>query len=95
MITVNAEGHAIMSRMHKLGDEKRSVAILRPNDWEEWLPASNIDAARVMLQLYPVDEIVAAPKVAWLDTTDLLVAGFFVTARAGGLLDKAFACHTT
>lgn len=53
MITVNAEGHAIMSRMHKPGDEKRSVVILRPGDWEEWLSTSNVEAARAMLQLYP------------------------------------------
>ncbi|KWZ42833.1 hypothetical protein WS72_08140 [Burkholderia savannae] len=62
MITVNAEGDLIMSRMHKPGDEKRSVVILRPDDWEEWLSAKNIEAARAMLPLYPADEIVAAPK---------------------------------
>ncbi|AIP66031.1 SOS response-associated peptidase family protein [Burkholderia thailandensis] len=53
MITVNAEGHRIMSRMHKPRDEKRSVVILRPDDWEEWLSTSNVEAARAMLQLYP------------------------------------------
>ncbi|AJX32549.1 SOS response-associated peptidase family protein [Burkholderia oklahomensis] len=62
MITVNAEGHRIMSRMHKPGDEKRSVVILRPDDWEEWLSTSNVEAARAMLQLYPVDGMIAAPK---------------------------------
>lgn len=61
MITVNAEGHAILSRMHKPGDEKRSIVILRPDDWEEWLTTSNVEAARAMLQLYPADEMVAAP----------------------------------
>lgn len=62
MITVNAERDPVMSRMHKPGDEKRSVVILRPDDWEEWLSTGNIDAARAMLQLYPGDEIVTAPK---------------------------------
>ncbi|MXN76419.1 DUF159 family protein [Burkholderia sp. 4701] len=61
MITVNAEGHPVMSRMHKPGDEKRSVVILRPDDWEEWLSTSNIDAARAMLQLFPADEMAAEP----------------------------------
>jgi len=57
MITVNGEGHAIFSRMHKPGDEKRAVVILHPNDWEEWLTTSNVEAARAMLQLYPADDM--------------------------------------
>jgi len=62
MITVNADGHPIMSRMHKPTDEKRSVVILRPNDWEEWLTTSNGESARMMLQLYPADDMFAEPK---------------------------------
>ncbi|PCE30345.1 SOS response-associated peptidase family protein [Burkholderia ubonensis] len=61
MITVNADRHPLMSRMHKPGDEKRSVVILRPDDWEEWLTTSNIEAARAMLQLFPADEMAAGP----------------------------------
>ncbi|WP_431823125.1 SOS response-associated peptidase family protein [Burkholderia sp. F1] len=61
MITVNAEGRPVMSRMYKPGDEKRSVVILRPDDWEEWLTTSNVEAARAMLQLYPADEMAAEP----------------------------------
>lgn len=59
MITVNAEGDPIMSRMHKPGDEKRSVVILRSDDWEEWLTTSNVEAARAMLQPYSADGMVA------------------------------------
>lgn len=62
MITVNAEGHAIMSRMHKPGGEKRSVVIFRPDDWEEWLSTPNFEVARAMLQLYSADEVFAFPK---------------------------------
>ncbi|MCS3394127.1 SOS response-associated peptidase [Burkholderia thailandensis] len=62
MITVNAEGHAIMSRMHKPGDEKRSVVILRPDDWDEWLTTTNSEVARTMLQLLPAHEMMAALK---------------------------------
>ncbi|KWO59022.1 hypothetical protein WT98_03190 [Burkholderia territorii] len=62
MITVNADGHPVMSKMHKPDDEKRSVVILRPDDWEEWLTTSNVEAARAMLQVYPADEMVAEPK---------------------------------
>lgn len=62
MITVNADGHLLMSRMHKPGEEKRSVVILRPDDWEEWLTTTNVEAARAMLQLYPADEMYAEAK---------------------------------
>ncbi|HDR9051335.1 TPA: SOS response-associated peptidase family protein [Burkholderia vietnamiensis] len=62
MITVNADGHPIMSRMHKPDDEKRSVVILRPDDLGEWLTTSNIDAARAMLQLYPATDMSTLPK---------------------------------
>ncbi|KWB91315.1 hypothetical protein WK57_18400 [Burkholderia ubonensis] len=61
MVRVNGDTHPVMSRMHKPGDEKRSVVILRPDDWEEWLTTSNADAARAMLQLFPADEMVAEP----------------------------------
>ncbi len=59
MITVNGEGHPVFSRMHKPEDEKRAVAILRPDDWEEWLTTPNVEAARAMLQLYPADQMEA------------------------------------
>ena len=39
--------------MHEHGAEKRSVVILWPHDWEEWLTTSNVEASRAMLQLYP------------------------------------------
>ena len=56
--------------MHKPGEEKRAVVIvvLRPDDWEEWLTTSNVEAARAMLQLYLAEEMEAepasSPKVA-------------------------------
>ncbi|WP_175908720.1 SOS response-associated peptidase family protein [Burkholderia sp. BCC1640] len=62
MLTVNAGDHPVMSRMHKPGDEKRSVVILRPSDYDEWLHTSNVEAARAMLQLYPADQMIAESK---------------------------------
>nr|WP_254222919.1 SOS response-associated peptidase family protein [Burkholderia multivorans] len=61
MITVNADEHPVMIHMHRPGDEKRSVVILRPEDWEEWLATPCVDAARVMLQLYRADDMLAEP----------------------------------
>ena len=63
MITVNGDEHPIMKHMHRPGDERRSVVILRPDDWEEWLTTSNVEAARVMLQLYPADEMMDEPMI--------------------------------
>ncbi|KVG59206.1 SOS response-associated peptidase family protein [Burkholderia territorii] len=62
MLTVNADGHAVMGRMHKPGDEKRSVVILRPADYDEWLHTESVEVARTLLQLYPADDMVVAPK---------------------------------
>jgi putative SOS response-associated peptidase YedK len=37
MLTVNADGHLVMQKFHKPGDEKRMVVILDPKDYGEWL----------------------------------------------------------
>lgn len=44
MLTVNADGHPVMKRFYKPGDEKRMVVILDPNDYYAWLTCS-VDAA--------------------------------------------------
>ncbi|WP_458447098.1 hypothetical protein [Burkholderia stagnalis] len=50
------------SRIHEPGDEKRAVVILHPDDWEERLTTSSVEAARAMLQLYPAEEMAVGPK---------------------------------
>ncbi|HEM7896582.1 TPA: DUF159 family protein [Burkholderia cenocepacia] len=62
MMTVNADGHAVMGRMHKPSDETRSVLILRLADYDEWLHTKNVEAARAMLHLVPADEMLASAK---------------------------------
>ncbi|AOJ31143.1 hypothetical protein WJ16_06230 [Burkholderia metallica] len=62
LVGMTMMGHAVMGRMHKPGDEKRSVVILRPTDYDEWLHTTNVEAARGMLQIYPAGEMVAEPK---------------------------------
>jgi putative SOS response-associated peptidase YedK len=37
MLTVNADGHPVFQRMHRLGEEKRMVVILDPADYGAWL----------------------------------------------------------
>jgi len=61
-ITVSGEGHPIFSRMHKPTDEKRAVVILGPDDWEEWLTTSNVEAARLMLQRYSAVAVEVEPS---------------------------------
>lgn len=48
--------------MRRPGDEKHSIVILQPDDREEWLTTSNVEAARAMLRLYPAEAMVAEPQ---------------------------------
>lgn len=61
MLTLNADDHPLMRRFHKPGDEKRSVVMVRPNAYEDWLRCRNTDEARSFLQLYPAGEMQAEP----------------------------------
>jgi putative SOS response-associated peptidase YedK len=57
MLTVNADAQPLMSRFHKPDAEKRSVVIIRPDAYQDWLSCRNTDEARSFLQLYPADEM--------------------------------------
>lgn len=61
MLTVNAEQHPLMHRFHKPGAEKRSVVILRPEQYDDWLECRSTDEARSFLNLFPADEMTSAP----------------------------------
>jgi putative SOS response-associated peptidase YedK len=61
MLTLNADEHALMQRFHKPGDEKRSLVIIRPHEYEDWLSCRSTDEARSFLQLYPAEEMHAEP----------------------------------
>jgi putative SOS response-associated peptidase YedK len=64
MLTVNADEHPLMKRFHKPGAEKRSVVVLRPEEYDDWLGSRTVDEARSFLNLFPADDMaaVAAPK---------------------------------
>ncbi|WP_186224553.1 SOS response-associated peptidase [Burkholderia gladioli] len=62
MLTVNADEHEVMKHMHRPGEEKRSVVILRPEDHDEWLCGHNVEGARAMLQLWPAIDLSAEPQ---------------------------------
>ncbi len=50
MLTVNADGHPIMSMFHRPGDEKRMPVILDPEDYARWLECSVEEAAALCKQ---------------------------------------------
>lgn len=59
MPTMAAEGHELMKRFHKPGDEKRGVVILPREDWDDWLQCRDPELARSFLRLYPAEAMVA------------------------------------
>lgn len=61
MLTMNAAGHPVMEHFHKPGDEKRSVVIVRPDEYEGWLGCKDPEVARSFLQLYPAELLAAGP----------------------------------
>lgn len=61
MLTVNADRHPVMGRMHAPNKEKRSVVILHRNQWDDWLRCRDPEVARTFLNLYPADLMDAEP----------------------------------
>jgi putative SOS response-associated peptidase YedK len=56
MLTVNADGHPVFSRMHRPDDEKRMVVILDETDYGEWLSCRVSDAPKFFKQwMGPLD----------------------------------------
>ncbi|WP_313063646.1 SOS response-associated peptidase family protein [Paraburkholderia sp. LEh10] len=49
MLTVNSDEHPLMKRFHKPGDEKRSVVIVPPTEYADWLSCRSVDEARFLL----------------------------------------------
>ena len=41
---MNADGHPLMARMHRPGDEKRMPVLLAPDEFESWLHATDEQA---------------------------------------------------
>jgi putative SOS response-associated peptidase YedK len=60
MLTINADDHPLMRRMHKPDDEKRMVIILDPDQYDDWLHCPIEDAADFFLQ-YPAERLAARP----------------------------------
>lgn len=61
MLTVNADGHEVMKHFHKTEDEKRSVVVLKDNEYIPWLNADN-NQAKAMLTLAPNGFLTSQPE---------------------------------
>jgi putative SOS response-associated peptidase YedK len=60
MLTINADGHAVMGRFHAPGDEKRSLVIIPPGHREGWLNATAKEAESYLTPM-PAAEFTARP----------------------------------
>ena len=63
LLTVNADGHALMGHMHKPGEEKRMPVLIAEHDYRDWLQATPQSAASWM-KSWPADQLQghAAPR---------------------------------
>jgi putative SOS response-associated peptidase YedK len=62
LLTLNADDHPVLKNFHKPGDEKRSLFIVPPNEYDLWLGAT-ADEARAMLTLLPPEQFDVGPRV--------------------------------
>lgn len=60
MLTINADEHPLMRRFHQPGHEKRSVILLRADQYPAWLDASLDDAPGFFTTL-PSEALAAGP----------------------------------
>lgn len=60
MLTINADSHPVMARMHKPEDEKRTPVVLARDRFDAWL-RSTPETAQEQLQLQQMPALVGSP----------------------------------
>lgn len=60
-LTINADTHPLLRRMHKPGDEKRSLVIVLPEDYDAWLGCRDPELARTLLVQQAVEQLAGEP----------------------------------
>lgn len=60
LLTVNADGHPLLGRMHRPGNEKRRVVIVPSGAYVQWLQASPAQAMQ-MMRSTPVELLAGEP----------------------------------
>jgi putative SOS response-associated peptidase YedK len=44
LLTINADAHPIMGQFHPANDEKRSIAVIEPESFDDWVCATTEEA---------------------------------------------------
>lgn len=60
-LTVNADEHDVLKRFHRPGDEKRSLAIITPSEYDSWLSCRDPEIAHSFLSLPAASEYACSP----------------------------------
>ncbi|WP_290435226.1 SOS response-associated peptidase [Aeromonas caviae] len=60
-LTINADTHPLLRRMHKPGDEKRSLVIVPPDDYDAWLGCRIPELVRTYLVHQGVRSLTGIP----------------------------------
>ena len=60
LLTVNADGHPLLGRMHRPGDEKRMLVIVPPMHHSAWLNAT-LAQAQTFMRTTPAEQLTGAP----------------------------------
>ena len=60
LLTVNAEGHPVMGQFHPVNDEKRSIVVIEPESYDDWLNATT-DEAISFLAPIPSTQFASVP----------------------------------
>ncbi|MFC4159587.1 SOS response-associated peptidase [Chitinimonas lacunae] len=71
LLTINADGHPLMGRFHKPGDEKRSLVVVSPDQYEAWLE-SDTEVARSFFGLDALKDFDGAPASSGPYTPSLI-----------------------
>lgn len=60
MLTLNADAHPLMRRFHRPAAEKRMVAVVPPEAYDDWLHAT-AQFGRTFIEPYPAEAMAAQP----------------------------------
>lgn len=60
--TLNADDHPLLRRFHRPNEEKRGVAILRPEHYDDWLSSKSPEFARALIELWRPEELNTYPE---------------------------------
>jgi len=60
-ITINADNHSLISRMHRPGGWNHNLVIVPESGYDDWLFCRDAELARPFLQNYPAEQMQAIP----------------------------------